>query len=169
MSNTFEQVLAKTDPIMVFGIDPGETTGLCCFVGSNLIASEQVNTKDVYVGTSRVLEFIHECLARDPGGSINWAVAMESYRIYAWKTEDHAWSEVHTIQLIGAIEYALAREYAEVPKMQSAQSAKGFVTDAKLRRWGYWVEGQKHTRDAVRHAIYYLMFEHAKAHHRRRK
>ena len=42
-------------------------------------------------------------------------------------------------------------------KLQMAQQAKGFVTDAKLKEWGMWDIGHKHARDACRHCVYYLV------------
>ena len=35
--------------------------------------------------------------------------------------------------------------------------AKGFVTDAKLKEWGLWQDGLRHSRDAIRHGIYFLV------------
>jgi hypothetical protein len=37
--------------------------------------------------------------------------------------------------------------------LQGRTIAKGTVTDERLKRWGYWVEGSDHIRDAARHAI----------------
>jgi hypothetical protein len=90
-------------------------------------------------------------------------VVAEDYRVYSWKAEDHAWNELSTAKLIGAIEVMCSLN--EWPlKMQMAQQAKGFCTDEKLQDWGLWVKGQKHARDAIRHGIYYLLFEVAQIH-----
>ena len=40
---------------------------------------------------------------------------------------------------------------------QMAFQGKGFATDARLKEWGFWKEGMKHSRDAIRHGIYYLL------------
>ena len=84
------------------------------------------------------------------------AVIIENYRIYAHKLEQHSSSDVPTLQLIGAIKYMLYKR--NIPyKLQMAQQAKGFVTDAKLKEWGMWDIGHKHARDACRHCVYYLV------------
>lgn len=42
-------------------------------------------------------------------------------------------------------------------KLQSPAQAKSFMTDAKLRAAGWWVKGQDHARDALRHLGTYLV------------
>jgi hypothetical protein len=37
--------------------------------------------------------------------------------------------------------------------MCGAGLAKGFATDDKLKAWGFWQPGQRHARDAIRHAL----------------
>jgi hypothetical protein len=39
--------------------------------------------------------------------------------------------------------------------MCGAGLAKTFATDDKLEAWGFWKRGQKHARDAIRHAVYW--------------
>jgi hypothetical protein len=41
---------------------------------------------------------------------------------------------------------------------QMATTAKTFVTDEKLKQWGFWQEGMRHSRDAIRHGLYFLLF-----------
>lgn len=40
-------------------------------------------------------------------------------------------------------------------KLQKVGDVKRWATDAKLRRAGWWVPGQDHARDALRHLMYY--------------
>ncbi len=62
-----------------------------------------------------------------------------------------------------------SREYIGIVKMylqmsrsrgvwQSASTGKKFWNDEKLRRYGLWVPGQKHSRDAIRHYCYFRTF-----------
>lgn len=37
--------------------------------------------------------------------------------------------------------------------VQQPSQAKSIVTDARLKDWGLWIKGQKHVRDAIRHAV----------------
>jgi len=41
--------------------------------------------------------------------------------------------------------------------MQQAASAKGFVTNDKLKVMGLYVPGKQHAMDAMRHLIYYMV------------
>jgi hypothetical protein len=47
----------------------------------------------------------------------------------------------------------LQREYGDEPEVvwQQPSVAKRFATDARLRKWGLWVKGSEHRRDAWRH------------------
>jgi len=36
-------------------------------------------------------------------------------------------------------------------ELQSAANAKGIITDERLKSMGYWIKGQPHARDALRH------------------
>jgi hypothetical protein len=40
-----------------------------------------------------------------------------------------------------------------------AHQAKGFVTDEKLKAWGFYQKGVRHARDSIRHACYFLLFD----------
>lgn len=39
---------------------------------------------------------------------------------------------------------------------QQPSQAKTYATDERLRRWGYWIRGKEHERDAWRHAILFI-------------
>lgn len=112
-------------------------------------------------------------------------VVCEDYRIYAHKLERHTFSSVETLRLIGGIDMIchvgfswvekaglaggqgvsipksdlkLMEFYEPIPiSYQMAVQAKGFVTDEKLKQWGFWKDGMRHSRDAIRHGIYYLL------------
>jgi hypothetical protein len=87
-------------------------------------------------------------------------ILFEEYRVRGNKFKEHVGSEVVTIQNIGAVK-VVADELAVPLAKQSAGMAKGFATDAKLRRWGLWQTNQRHANDAVRHGVYYLLFKYA--------
>ena len=138
-------------PTILLALDPGEVTGCCVFKDGKPVEFRQlptVNKKTRDYEWSIIEEFIDE-IKPD-------AVIIENYRIYAHKLEQHSSSDVPTLQLIGAIKYMLYKR--NIPyKLQMAQQAKGFVTDAKLKEWGMWDIGHKHARDACRHCVYYLV------------
>lgn len=86
-------------------------------------------------------------------------VIYENYRVYAHKLERHSNSEVYTLRLVGVIEYLCDVKHKIPYYNQMAQQAKGFVTDDKLKKWGYYRQGLRHARDAIRHGCYFLLFD----------
>lgn len=89
-------------------------------------------------------------------------VVYERYAVYQWKTQDHAWSEAPTIQLIGLIKTLCLQRGIQTTE-QTAQVAKNFCKDDKLRTWGMYNRGQRHARDSIRHGGYYILFGHRQA------
>lgn len=84
-------------------------------------------------------------------------VVFESYHVYDWKLDTHSWSDVPTLRIIGGIESLLLLQ--AIPySSQTAQVAKRFVTDEMLKSFGFYQRGLRHSRDSMRHGIYYLCF-----------
>lgn len=140
----------------ILALDPGETTGWATFEGQAMVNSGQIKGPTLFDCYRQIRALID---LTDPHDLV-----MENYKIYAWKAKDHSWSELFTPKLIGAIECLMAERDCVV-KMQMAQQAKGFCTDDRLKLFGFWPDG-KHARDAVRHAVYYLLFSVARVQER---
>lgn len=135
----------------LLALDPGHTTGWCVFEGTSLKHSGQIETDDSDLG--KALERITGLFL-----SYNPTVCIfEDYRVYKWRLEQHSFSDLHTPKLIGMIQTVCIMQGVEYHK-QMASVAKQFVTDDKLREWGFWQSGQRHARDAIRHACYYITF-----------
>lgn len=131
--------------LTLLSLDPGSTTGYSYFSSSRLRYAGQVP------GTPRYIEALLKKLKPD-------VVVYEQYRIYPWKTKQHSLSTVPVARLIGQIE--LLCDQAHVPYVsQMAMQAKGFATDAKLKKWGLYQVGRPHATDAIRHAVYALLFQ----------
>jgi hypothetical protein len=122
-------------------------------------------------------------VALDPGGTTGYAIVDDS-RIkdfgqlggehhmplyndltYIWKPDLVICERFVHRQTLGVDQTAL--EYIGVVKlfcqateteliMQTAAIAKGFWTDAKLRKTGLWMTNQRHAMDAVRHALVWI-------------
>lgn len=154
-------------PAKILSLDPGETTGFAIWKKQDWLLDEggnptvkeplhcisfcgQLNTKTIREGFKSF------------GGLISTyrpdLIVIEDYRVYGWKTEEHAWSNVHTIQLIGMIKGFCVQTPGTPFVLQSAQVAKQFCTDDKLEQWDYWKVGMRHGRDAIRHGAYYILF-----------
>lgn len=130
-------------PHLVFGIDPGETIGYCLFEDGCFNFSDQTTDLD------KVLDLL---ISLKPD-----VVVYEDYKIYPNKLQEHSFSEVPTIEIIGIIKHTCKEHQIKVVK-QLASTAKGFVTDEKLKEWKFYQKAKRHSNDSCMHAIYYLLF-----------
>lgn len=133
----------------LLSIDPGETTGIAMFKGTKLYDSMQLTTKDVNDFTANLIVLFDDfkpCI-----------VVIENYRIYSWKADQHKWADLHTPRVIGSTEALCYMRQIPLFK-QMAQQTKQFCTDKKLKDWKFYQKGQPHTRDAIRHGCYFILF-----------
>lgn len=138
---------------ILLALDPGETTGVACFTtdpsAAVLSSALQVKTWPLEVGVESITRLLKELQPT--------TVVFESYQVYEWKSKDHVWSQVPTVQVIGMIKTLCIQQ--NIPYYtQTAQVAKAFCDDKKLEQWGYWLQGLRHARDAIRHGCYFLLF-----------
>lgn len=138
---------------VLLALDPGETTGVACFASDSttatLVHASQIKTWPLELGVENMTKLLKELEPK--------SLVFESYQVYEWKSKDHVWSQIPTVQVIGMIK-TLCIQMGIPYHTQTAQVAKGFVTDDKLKAWGYWQDGLRHARDAIRHACYFLLF-----------
>lgn len=157
---TYEELLkryrkgAYTPPECLLCLDPGFTTGVAVFRHGHLAHWEQVTTIVTINDKSKVNWSNVELLMVKYEPT---AIICEDYKIYQHKLEQHTFSSVDTLRLIGGIDL-LAYKYQIPIAYQMATLAKGFCTDEKLQEWGYWQKGMRHSRDAIRHGCYYMLF-----------
>lgn len=138
----------------VLAVDPGETTGLYLKVGN----------ASTITGEFSYEEMREECQKAIADGY--WfgckvkcieAVVVETFRVYPQKAQALTHDTLLPSRIIGMLDFVAY--YHNIPVVfQSASEVKGFWTDERLRENGYWHES-KHVRDAMRHALYYLMKE----------
>lgn len=133
----------------ILTLDPGETTGYAVFNGMDGVAHGEINTSKV---ENSVESISHLFDVYKPE-----IVVIEEYRVYAWRAKQHSWSTLHTPRLIGSIQ-TLCSMYDIPTAMQGAGIVKQFVTNDKLKDWGFYIKGQPHARDATRHACYFIIF-----------
>lgn len=137
----------------LLALDPGETTGWSVFAATPekvcLVDQGQINTwppKNMVEELTKLLD------TYNPD-----QVVFELYAVYEWKADSHSWSQVPTLHVIGCIETLCIQRSIRFCS-QTAQIAKNFCTDEKLKQWGYYIKGQRHARDSIRHGTYFLMF-----------
>jgi hypothetical protein len=145
---------SKTDPDTIFSgrfmtFDPGETTGWSLWERTRLADFGQLKTYPIETGVNPLQTLLFN---RSPT-----RVVYESYHIYSWKTDDHTNSDVPALQVVGMLRTLCYQ--ASIPvSSQTAQVAKQFCTDEKLKEWGIYQPGMRHARDAIRHGAYFLLF-----------
>jgi len=142
----------------IAAFDPGETTGFAVFERgpehTSLVHAEQLQTWPLETGVEEL---------RRAFSYLPTYIVYEAYHVYKWRLAEHTWSEIPTIQVIGAIKYCAIRRGIPYHR-QTAQIGKGFCSDDKLRNWGLYLEGKVHARDAIRHGCQFLLFGPPKDH-----
>jgi hypothetical protein len=135
-------------------LDPGHTTGYavwnCTKEEIKIAESGQLST---WIDNDLGIKMFRDILIKYQPK----IVVLETYQVYEWKSADHSWSQIPTVQVIGMIK-TLCQLEGITYHGQTAQVAKQFCTDEKLEDWGLWIKGMKHARDAIRHGCYYLLF-----------
>lgn len=150
LTSSYAQGFGKPE-VDIYALDPGETTGRCIFdTVAGVMQLDHLETKQVVQG----YEAIRNDILLRP--KLPQVIICEDYKIYSWKADDHKWGSLHTPQLIGAIK-VLCHQFRIPLVFQMAVQAKGFVTDEIMEKWGVYVPGMKHARDAQRHALYYKL------------
>lgn len=133
----------------LIGIDPGETTGLSWRDPREdgfRVHMTQINTQDRSIGIKSLFERIDQIPLILP------LFICEDYRVYAAKTEQHAWAGLHTAKLIGRIEQVADQKGIPCVYPMAAE-AKSWADDDKLKLWDIYEPGMKHGRDAERHIV----------------
>ena len=148
---------AKKKPALanctLLALDPGETTGWTVLQAIDgrieLVEAGQVKTWEMPFAVSGFSDLLTKYKPT--------FVVHEVYAVYEWKAEDHSWSSVPTLRVIGCLE-TLCIQRGLPFSSQTAQIAKNFCTDEKLKAWGLYIEGKRHARDALRHGCYWMAF-----------
>lgn len=143
--------LPSHDVLLV--VDPGITVGWAVFMNEELTHHGQLRV----VSTSPTLSQLRAPLEKLLFDFEPDFVVAEEYRIYAHKTAQHANSTVPTLKQVTILEQLCDEQH--IPFMlQSASRGKAFVTNAKLKEWGWYQKGNPHACDAIRHGAHYLLF-----------
>lgn len=141
----------KRVPHKLICFDPGKTTGWCTFVDGKLDKVGHIEHcyDDNNIDATAILKVLEQ---EQPD-----FILYEDYKVYAHKLARHTFNPVFTLRLIGTIETYSQMKNIPTHK-QMAVTAKNFVTDEKLKNWGFWESGMRHARDAIRHGCYFLLF-----------
>jgi hypothetical protein len=144
-----ERLKIRGAPPILLSFDPGATTGACVFEGTKLTYAVHLPSADLQLAVTSFTRFIDRYNPTE--------VVMEDYKVYPHYAKQHVGSNLLTPRLIGAIEVLCDQRQIPYHK-QMAGDPKRFVTDIKLKEWGFYYTGLKHARDAIRHGCFYLLF-----------
>lgn len=149
LDKLLDSVRAKRKlPKRLLALDPGETIGWSIWIDGELSLEGQTKIGD---NVDKVITDLVE-LAEPT------EIVIEDYRVYSHKSDVHIGIELITPKLIGKVELLCYQKNIPLA-YQMASQAKGFVTDEKLKAWGLYIKGHRHSRDSIRHAIYYFLFK----------
>lgn len=134
----------------ILALDPGHTTGWAYFYGGSLIECGQIDTSSIRKCVTNA-----EALIASTNPQV---IAMEDYRVYRGKQQQHVNSAMLTTRVIGSLETLAIQHNVQRVVKRMATIAKGFCTDDKLRDWNMYKPGERHARDAIRHGCYFILF-----------
>lgn len=151
--------------LAIAAVDPGRTTGVArgifrpgkeATLASTLATATQLESWEC---TGSLAEQAEEIVG-ELDDWLSWAhiesgVAMPDLHLvvesFALRT---AHADLTPVKLSERIDerwpYVDSAPWIEIER-QTPAHAKGYATDERLRRWGVWVKGSTHRRDAMRH------------------
>jgi hypothetical protein len=148
---------SSEDPTVIW-FDPGGTTGWCLFSvhPESLIANDVLILDNIqhwacgeFTGTEfKQVDDMLELADAWPGA----ALGSEDFILRRF---DMSRVALAPVRLNAALRYAVAPRHVH---LQQAQLAKTTITDARLKRIGFWglTENKVHARDAIRHGLTFL-------------
>jgi len=133
----------------IVGVDPGKKkTGMALLSVTDkeiicLAAKEALNLPEV-------LETLNEW---EPD-----VVALEEFRLYPWKSQALGWDTMQPSQIIGGIKAWLLTCSREVVLSEQPASVRRVVLHhTRAVERALLFRGKPHARDALRHAVWYLL------------
>lgn len=133
----------------VIALDPGLTTGVAFKAPDREPVALQI------AGRLEVYSWVNESIRAEVEyqGRPRPIIVVERFTINSNTAQKS--QQLDPLYIIGTVEY-LALLNGCPFRLQSPSQAKSFATDAKLKAAGWWVPGQDHARDALRHLMVFL-------------
>lgn len=138
---------------LLIAIDPGKASGFAVL--------DYTNLDDIKILHSAELEQMQtvsevDTLLSDADDPSDYEIVMEKFTITA-QTGKNSNAENWSPEIIGAVKYLAWREGVAYTEQTPAE-AKNFVPNDRMKNVGIWhVGGEGHARDALRHAVLYLI------------
>lgn len=128
----------------IMGIDPGENIGYAILEGGKLQSHGVIQY--TFEGLDLLLSLVDTADV----------VVMESFMLYPGKARQQSWSKFPTVEVIGIVKYHCRNK--NIPVVMQQPAIKQAFPDEKLKFLDMYTRN-KHSRDAVRHALYYQRFK----------
>jgi hypothetical protein len=151
--------------LRVLGIDPGTHTGVCLVEKDSdgdlhLVFSCELEGRgllgEISVGI-KIASIIEDLLPDIVVIEDFILVPNVGTRGFSSKREGLSPVRVTAALLSALLVGGWSQEAIEkIVHMQSPSSAKGVITDERLRSAGMWIKGSDHIRDSIRHAMLFL-------------
>lgn len=144
-----------TSEVTVLALDPGKLTGTVVLHWDGISEPKIVTAFEPT--QYAVCEWVELLLANAKSMGQPIDIVMEKFTI---TTETGKKKDVnYSLEIIGAVKY-LAEKYGFTYSFQTPAEAMSFVSNDRIRALNLWVPGgEGHHKDAMRHAIKYLIFK----------
>lgn len=141
----------------ILALDPGGTTGWAMWQEGGWDEQREEVVPELYtegqIGPSQHHYLLWQYLKSVRAG-FNLTVVCESF-------EFRQQAQRNNLNLMSKEYIGIVKLFGEIERInvvfQTAAMAKPFITDAKLKVMGRWVPGKKHSNDAYRHLLYYMI------------
>ena len=126
-------------------IDPGQNCGYSTWKGRDRLDQGELGITDF-------LTMLEDMVGR---GELD-LIIYEGYALRRSSAKAMIGNEFETPQVIGVIKWIAYK--AGIPTVKQSPAQKKFFGDDRLKKLGLYDRGQRHSRDSVRHALYWQFF-----------
>jgi hypothetical protein len=150
--------------MLIVALDPGGTTGWACCEIKEVAqsiderGSLRVNEDYVYtagqIGPEQHHKKLWDALLDWRDSTQHLHLVVESFQFRQGRQRANI--VLDSLEYIGVAKLFATMNTSRVSiALQTPASAKGFVSDSKIKRLGLWRPGAPHANDATRHLLYY--------------
>ena len=126
-------------------IDPGETVGYTTWQGRERLDQGELG----------IIDFLTMLEGMVGRGELD-LIIYEGYALRRSSAKAMIGNEFETPQVIGVIKWFAHK--AGIPTVKQSPAQKEFFNNDRLKQLGLYDRGQRHSRDSVRHALYWQFF-----------
>jgi hypothetical protein len=149
--------IKKYEETVFVGLDPGATTGVCEVINGIVVNKGQLDTGKGENYNKQVKVIFDYLNDKKPK-----FIVCEDYRIYEDKAKIHIGMRLYVPELLGIIKTWAYLNDCTVIMQPAIIIKRGFITNDKVKTWGYGKipggHSNNHWHDALKHLMYALLF-----------